>query len=140
MIEKSKENLKQLKHYTITAKFFFQAFRKTILTWALIIILVLIGLYLNVDKAVIGGAIVIIGIISQAFVGLLNIIGLIPIIGPIVAKVLALPFFWLINALGYFVSIVAIKRGYTKDVVNYRILTVVFLTGIVFGFILGKII
>ncbi|HGY56452.1 MAG TPA: hypothetical protein ENK44_12150, partial [Caldithrix abyssi] len=76
----------------------------------------------------------------QAFVGLLNIIGLVPIIGPIIAKVLALPFFWLINALGYFVSILAIKRGYTKEVVNYRILTVVLLVGIVIGFILGKII
>jgi hypothetical protein len=140
MIEKSKENLKQLKHYTITAKFFFQAFWKTILTWALIILFLIIGLSLNIDKAVIGGAIVIFGIISQAFVGLLNIIGLIPFIGPIVAKILALPFFWLINAMGYFVSILAIKRGYTKEVVNYRILTVVFLIGIVFGFILGKII
>ena len=87
-----------------------------------------------------GGVIVIFGIISQAFVGLLNIIGLIPLIGPIIAKVLALPFFWLLNALGYFVSILAIKRGYTKEVVNYRILTVVFLIGLVFGFILGKII
>jgi hypothetical protein len=140
MIEKSKENLKQLKHYTITAKFFFQAFWKIILTWALIIIFLLIGLYLDIDKSVIGGAIVIFGIISQAFVGFLNIIVLIPFIGPIIAKVLALPFFWLLNALGYFVSILAIKRGYTKEVVNYRILTVVFLIGIVFGFILGKII
>ncbi len=140
MIEKSKENLKQLKHYTITVKFFFQAFWKIILTWALIIIFLIIGLYLDIDKSVIGGAIVIFGIISQAFVGLLNIIGLIPFIGPIIAKVLALPFFWLLNALGYFVSILAIKRGYTKEVVNYRILTVVFLIGIVFGFILGKII
>ncbi|MEJ2055825.1 MAG: hypothetical protein P8X42_18070, partial [Calditrichaceae bacterium] len=111
-----------------------------ILTWALIILFLIIGLSLNIDKAVIGGAIVIFGIISQAFVGLLNIIGLIPFIGPIVAKILALPFFWLINAMGYFVSILAIKRGYTKEVVNYRILTVVFLIGIVFGFILGKII
>ena len=140
MIEKSRENLKQLKHYTVTAKFFFQAFWKIILTWALIIIFLIIGLYLNIDKSVMGGVIVIFGILSQAFVGLLNIIGLIPLVGPIVAKVLALPFFWLLNALGYFVSILAIKRGYTKEVVNYRVLTIVFLIGLVFGFILGKII
>jgi len=140
MIEKSKENLKQLKHYTVTAKFFFQAFWKIILTWALIILFLLIGLYLNIDRSVMGGIIVIFGIISQAFVGLLNMIGLIPLIGPIIAKVLALPFFWLLNAMGYFVSILAIKRGYTKEVVNYRVLTIVFLIGLVFGFILGKII
>ena len=140
MVEKAKENLRNLKHYTVTVKFFFQAFWKTILTWVLIIAFIIIGLSLNMDKSIMGGVIVIFGIVSQAFVGLLNIIGLIPLIGPIIAKVLALPFFWLINALGYFVSILAIKRGYTKEVVNYRILTVVFLIGIVFGFILGKII
>jgi hypothetical protein len=140
MIKKPKENLQQLKHYTITAKSFIRAFWRTILTWVVIVTFVVIAINYNVDKTVIGGAVVIFGIISQAFIGLLNIIGLIPILGPIIAKVLALPFFWLINALGYFVSVLAIKRGYTKEVINYRILTVVLLTGIVIGFILGKII
>jgi len=140
MIKKSKENLQQLKHYTVSFKFFFLAFWKTILTWVIIVAFVIIAIHYDVDNSVIGGTVVIFGIISQAFVGLLNIIGLLPIIGPIIAKVLALPFFWLLNALGYFVSILAIKRGYTKDVMNYRILTVVLLIGIVIGFILGKVI
>lgn len=140
MNKNPKKNLNQLKHYTINFKFFIQAFWKTILTWIIIVVFVIVAIHYNVDKTVIGGAVVIFGILSQAFVGLLNIIGLVPIIGPIIAKVLALPFFWLINALGYFVSILAIKRGYTKEVVNYRILTVVLLVGIVIGFILGKII
>jgi len=140
MIKRSKENLEQLRHYTVTLKFFFQAFWKTILTWVVIASFIVIAIHYNVDKSVIGGAVVIFGIISQAFVGLLNIIGLVPIVGPIIAKVLALPFFWLLNAMGYFVSILAIKRGYTKEVVNYRILTVVLLIGIVIGFIIGKII
>ncbi|NOX90591.1 MAG: hypothetical protein GXO77_16420 [Calditrichaeota bacterium] len=131
---------KQLKHYSVSFKFFFLAFWKTIVAWIFIVTFVVVAIHLNVDKSVIGGAVVIFGIISQAFVGLLNIIGLIPVIGPIAAKVLALPFFWLLNAMGYFVSILAIKRGYTSQVVNYRILTVVFLIGIVIGFILGKLI
>lgn len=140
MIKDSKNNLKQLKHYTVSFKFFIHAFWKTILTWVVIVTFVIIAIHYNVDKTVIGSAVVIFGIISQAFIGLLNIIGIIPIIGPIIAKILALPFFWLLNALGYFVSIIAIKRGYSKDVVNYRILTVILLIGIVIGFILGKII
>ena len=140
MIAKSKKNFKQLKQFTVSFKFFLAAFWKTILTWIIIVAFVVITIHYNVDKSVIGGSVVIFGIISQAFVGLLNIIGLVPLIGPIVAKVLALPFFWLINALGYFVSILAIKRGYSKDVINYRILTVVLLIGVVIGFILGKII
>ena len=135
-----KKNIQQLKRYTLSFKLFFQAFWKTILTWVILVTFVVVAIHYNVDKSVIGGFVVIFGIISQAFIGLINIIGLVPLVGPIVAKVLALPLFWLINALGYFVSISAIKRGYSKDVVNYRILTVVLLVGIVIGFILGKII
>lgn len=135
-----KKNLNQLKHYTLSFKLFFQAFWKTIFAWILLVTFVVIAIHYNVDKSVIGGSVVIFGIISQAFIGLINIIGLVPLVGPIIAKVLALPLFWLINALGYFVSIIAIKKGYSKDVVNYRILTVVLLIGIVIGFILAKLI
>jgi len=133
--EKSKN-----KKFHITLKDFFLTFWKTILLWLVIGIFIVIALHYQVDKNIIGGSVVVFGIITQAFIGLLNIIGLVPLIGPIVAKVLALPLFWLINALGYFVSIIAIKKGYSKDVINYRILTVVLLVGIVIGFILGKLI
>ena len=140
MVEKTKENLQQLKHYTVSFKDFFRAFWKIILTWIIIVSFVVVSIHYNVDNSIIGGGVVIFGIISQAFVGLLNIIGLIPLVGPIVAKVLAIPFFWLLNALGYFASLLAIRRGYTKEVVNYRILTIVLLVGIVIGFIIGKMI
>ena len=136
MSEEKQEN----KKFHITLKDFFKTFWKTILLWIIIGVFISVALHYGVDKNIIGGAVVVFGIITQAFIGLLNIIGLIPLIGPIIAKVLALPLFWLINALGYFVSIVAIKRGYSKQVINYRILTVVLLVGIVIGFILGKLI
>lgn len=135
-----RKSIDQIKRYTLSFKLFFQAFWKTILAWVFLATFVVITIHYNVDKSIIGGSVVIFGIISQAFIGLINIVGLIPIVGPFVAKILALPLFWLINALGYFVSIVAIKKGYSKDVVNYRILTVVLLIGIVIGFVLGKII
>lgn len=124
----------------ITFKDFFLAFWKTILIWGIIAIIIFVGLHYNIDKTLIGGVVVIFGLITQAFVGLIGIISLIPFIGPLIAKVLALPVFWLINALGYFVSIVAIKKGYSKDVMTYRVMTVVFLIGIVIGFILGKLV
>lgn len=132
-------NKELIKHYSLSFKLFFQAFWKTILAWIILITFVVVAIHYHVDKSIIGGSVVIFGIISQAFIGLINIIGLIPLFGPIVAKVLALPLFWIINALGYFVSIIAIKKGYSKDVVNYRILTVVLLVGIVIGFTLGKL-
>ncbi len=115
------------------------AFWRIILIWGIIVLFVIIALHFNIDKTVIGGIVVIFGIITQAFTGLIGIISLIPLIGPLIAKILALPLFWLINALGYFVSIIAIRRGYSKEVINYRVLTVVLLVGIILGFILGKI-
>lgn len=103
-------------------------------------VFVAVALHYEVDKAVIGGVVVIFGLITQAFLGLISIIALIPFIGPIIAKLLALPIFWMINALGYFVSIVAIKKGFSKEVLNYRVLTIVLLIGIVIGYIIGKLV
>ncbi len=134
------ENSTKNKKLHINLKDFFLAFWKIILVWLFIGVCIAIALHYNVDNRIIGGAVVVFSLITSAFVGLLNVIGLIPLIGPIAAKILALPFFWLLNALGYFVSIVAIKKGYSKDVINYRILTVVLLVGIVIGFILGRLI
>jgi len=132
-----RENRPQLPLH-ITVKDFFRAFGKTILIWVIIGLIIIVGIYFDVDKTVLGGVVVIFGLITQAFIGLVGLISLVPIIGPIIAKVLALPVFWLINSLGYFISIIAIRKGYSKTVMNYRVLTVVLLVGVVIGFILGK--
>jgi hypothetical protein len=130
-----KKNSSQLH---ITIKDFFLAFWKTIVLWMIIGVFITIALHYEVDKAIIGGVVVLFGLITQAFIGLISIIALVPFIGPIIAKLLALPIFWLINALGYFVSVLAIKKGYSKDVLNYRVLTIVLLLGIIIGYIIGK--
>jgi hypothetical protein len=57
-----------------------------------------------------------------------------------IAHVLSLPFLWLINGVGYVASIIAIKRGYSKDVLNYRVITITLLFGITFGYVLGKLV
>ena len=135
-----KKNIKKAFSYKISIKDFVLTFWKTILIWIIIAILVYLGLHFKVDKLILGGFVVVVGLITEAFIGLIGIIGLVPIIGPIIAKILALPLFWLFNSLGYFLSIIAIKRGYSREVIHYRILTVVFLFGIVIGFIIGRII
>lgn len=132
-----RDNRPQLQLH-ITVKDFFRAFGKTILIWAVIALIIIVGIYFDVDKTVIGGVVVVFGLITQAFIGLVGLISLVPIIGPIIAKVLALPVFWLINSLGYFVSIIAIKKGYSKTIMSYRVLTVALLVGVVIGYILGK--
>jgi hypothetical protein len=101
--------------------------------------LVWLGLHFNVDRSVIAGSVLVVGLVSNAFALLLGIIALVPIIGPIVVKVLSIGFIWLLNAVGYLVSYIAIRRGYSKDVLTYRGLTIAVIVGIVIGFVLGRL-
>ena len=93
----------------------------------------------NVDQSVVAGSVVAIGLISNAFAWLLGLIALVPVIGPIIVKVLSVGLIWLLNALGYLVSYIAIRRGYSRDVLTYRGLTVALIIGIVIGFVVGKL-
>jgi hypothetical protein len=107
--------------------------------WCAIGGLVWLGLHFNVDRSVIAGSVVAVGLISNAFAWLLGIIALVPVIGPIIVKVLSIGFIWLLNAVGYLVSYIAIRRGYSKDVLTYRGITIATIIGIVIGFVLGKL-
>lgn len=118
---------------------FFRRYYKLILTWVAIVAGIIIAVHFKVDKGLIVVIVMVFGAFSQAFTGLVSLIALVPFLGPLVAKVLTLPIFWLLNALGYFVSAVAIKRGHKKEIVNYRFMTMVFLTGFAVGFIVAKL-
>lgn len=102
--------------------------------------LIWLGERYNVDHRIIAGSVFVVGLVSNAFAWLLGVIALVPLIGPIIVKVLSIGFIWLLNAVGYFVSFVAIRRGYSKDVLTYRGLTVAVIIGIVIGYVLGKLI
>lgn len=119
---------------------FLSNYRNAIIAWAIMAAVIVVGFELGVDKTVIGFSVLIVGLLGEAFAALMAWIALVPIVGPLIAKVLALPFFWLLNGIGYLASIVAIKQGYARDVVNYRVLTVVLLIGVTIGYILGKLI
>ncbi len=120
-------------------KSFYIKYKYAIIAWLAMGVVSLVGYRFGVDKHVIGGVVILVGVIGQAFAALVVWIGFVPLVGPIVAKVLALPFIWLINGVGYLASIIAIKRGYSKDVLNYRVITVALLIGITIGYILGKL-
>ena len=108
--------------------------------WLAIAALVGLGLHFNVDRSVIAGTVLVLGLITNAFAWLLGIIALVPIIGPIIVKILSIGFIWLLNAVGYLVSYVAIRRGYSKDVLTYRGVTIALIIGIVIGFVMGRLI
>jgi hypothetical protein len=92
-----------------------------------------------VDQHVVAGGVLLFGLLSSAFAWLVGVVGLVPFVGPPIVKVLAIPIIWLLNALGYLISFIAIKRGYSQDVLTYRGLTIAVIVGIVVGYILGKL-
>ena len=111
-----------------------------ILLWILIGVSVVVALQYGVDEKIVVFTTLILGIFTQVFAGLGALIAMIPIIGPILIKIITIPFFWMINALGHGVSIVAIKKGYTNELVKSRVLTIALLIGIVLGYIMGNLI
>lgn len=102
--------------------------------------LITAGVYLDWDARVLGGVAVLVGLVSGLFVWLIGLVGLVPLIGPIIVKVLSFGFIWLLNAMGYLVSYIAIRRGYSRDVLTYRGLTMALLVGIVIGYIVAQFI
>ena len=119
---------------------FFKNYKFHILLWVLIGVAVVVALQYGVDEKIVVFTTLILGIFTQVFAGLGALIAMIPIIGPILIKVVTIPFFWMINALGHGVSIVAIKKGYTNELVKSRVLTIALLIGIVLGYIMGNLI
>jgi hypothetical protein len=118
---------------------FLRNYRVAISAWLLIIAVICAGLYYRIDNSVVALTVLVVGVLGQAFGALIAWVGLVPLVGPMVAHVLSLPFIWLLNGVGYLVSAVAIRRGYSKDVLNYRIITITLLFGITFGYVLGKV-
>ena len=121
-------------------KNFFSNYENAIFAWFIIVGAIALGLYFSVDRRIIAASVILIGMAGHAFAALLVWIGLVPLVGPFIAQVLALPFIWVLNGIGYLVSLIAIKRGYSKDVFSYRMVTVTLIVGIIIGYIAGKFI
>ena len=121
-------------------KGFFKQRWKHILAWALILVIIIIALKMEVDGKIVVFVTLILGFFTQIFAGFGALVAMVPWIGPFIIKVFTIPFFWLLNAMGYFVSIIAIKKGYSKQLTRSRVLTVALLFGIIIGYVLGHII
>ena len=121
-------------------RIFWLSYRKPIIVWSLISIFIILGVIIGVQGRVIAIAVTLFGLLTQAFSGLLALIALIPWIGPLIAKALSIPLLWLMNALGYFSAVVLVRRGYSKDVLNTRVVTITLIVGMVIGYILGKLV
>jgi uncharacterized membrane protein len=91
------------------------------------------------NKKITAILIVLFGLLTKGFSELVALIGLIPVVGPLIAKVLSWPLFFTLNGLAYLLTFVAIKAGNKKDVINTKILVTIFLLGVIIGVIIGNL-
>jgi len=117
-----------------------QSHPKTIVTLIIIMVMTYWMLHFNWDIRLITLITLFVTYTTNLMAGIASLIGLIPIIGPLIVKIFSIPLLWLINSLGYFSSIYAIKRGYGKEILLHRIVIIMFIIGIILGYIIGHVI
>ena len=119
---------------------FIKIYRKRILVWILVIVMIGGALHFGIDKKIVLFITIVMGVFTQLFAGLGALVGMIPWVGPLIIKVVSIPIFWVLNAMGYVVSGVAIKKGYATELAKSRIVTLGLLIGVILGYILGHLI
>ena len=118
----------------------FDVLKKKIFSWLLAVFLFTIAYYYGIDKKVILFFAFVLSVFTEIFVGLGLIIAVIPFFGPFLIKIISIPIFWILNALGYIVSAIAIKKGYATELAKSRMITLAMLIGIIIGYITGNIV
>ena len=98
------------------------------------------GKQYGVNERIIILVTLILGVFTQIFTGITSLIAIIPFFGPFILKVISIPVFYFLNALGWVVSAIAIKKGYVNELSRSRTVTFALLVGIIIGYILGNII
>lgn len=109
----------------------------------LIILIYYLFKYSDIDRILITAIIALVSIaiemFSHVFTYFLALIQSIPYIGPMIAKIITWPIFVTLNVMAYFVTLIVIRFKGITIVKDARILTTIFLIGLLVGFILGRI-
>ena len=116
------------------------SYRKKIVIWMMAGCLIFAASYYGIDKKLIVFTAFIIGVFTEIFAGIGILVAAIPVIGPMIIKVVSIPIFWILNALGTLVSGIAIKKGYATELAKGRIMTLALLIGMIIGYIIGNLI
>ena len=111
-----------------------------ILSFTMIYLAFSYGKQYGINERIIILATLVLGVFTQIFTGITSLIAIIPFFGPFILKVVSIPIFYFLNALGWVVSAIAIKKGYVNELSKSRTVTFALLVGIIIGYILGNII
>ena len=114
-------------------------YSKRIIAWIIIIIISIILINYNIDKRIIALISIILGWLTNAFLGISALVASVPIIGPIIINLVSIPFFWLMNGIGFFSSAYAIKKGETQLALTHRLISIVLVIGIIIGYVLAHL-
>ena len=116
------------------------SYRKKIVIWMVAGGLIFTASYYGIDKKLIVFTAFIIGVFTEIFTGIGVLVAAIPVVGPMIIKIVSIPIFWILNALGTLVSGIAIKKGYATELARGRIMTLALLIGMIIGYIIGNLI
>ena len=115
-------------------------YRHKIIIWIFVTLIISTAIIYGIDKKLIVFTAFIFGVFTEIFAGLGVLVAAIPLIGPMIIKIVSVPVFWILNAFGTLISGIAIKKGYATELARGRILTLALLIGMVIGYIIGNII
>ena len=144
--KENEENNSKRKNVTLMSKEVWQRIRnfveknwKTICVILVLVLFVAIAQRIGLDKQVIVITVLFFGYVTQLFAMLMGLITVIPIIGPPIVSIVSLPFFLIVNANAYMVTLFSLRKGYTKDVLDSKVLVTTLLIGLIIGYALGKL-
>ena len=115
-----------------------------IILWILLFTIIYLaftyGKQYGINERIIILTTLVLGVFTQIFTGITSLIAIIPFFGPFILKVISILIFYFLNALGWVISAIAIKKGYVNELSKGRTVTFALLVGIIIGYILGNII
>ena len=86
-----------------------------IILWILLFTIIYLaftyGKQYGINERIIILATLVLGVFTQIFTGITSLIAIIPFFGPFIIKVISIPIFYFLNALGWVISAIAIKKG-----------------------------
>ena len=118
----------------------FNLYYKKIIFWILLTTAFILSTNYGVDKKIIVFIAFVISVFTEVFVGLSAFVATIPVVGPMIIKIVTIPVFWIFNAMGTLVSGLAIKKGYATELARGRVLTLALLVGTILGYIIGNLV
>ena len=118
----------------------FNLYYKKLIFWILLTTAFIFSTNYGIDKKIIVFIAFVISVFTEVFVGLSALVATIPVVGPMIIKIVTIPVFWIFNAMGTLVSGLAIKKGYATELARGRVLTLALLVGTILGYIIGNLV